>query len=387
MARLNNYWFEFAGVSSVTNGLKLLELPKRPRPALRVSDDNPILGRDGAFWQSEDAYEDFELTLRGEVTPTPNLVDIHAVQMYSSEVCGASWAANDSEGITVTSVTSAAWQNVTYELVSLLPFDLAGKNLIVRCGGFIATGTGAGGIIAIWAQSPSNPAWHQTIYETYGVVDGATATIPYGLPNDAILVMRLFVSRGDPAEVGATVKYTNISIEVSDPLPMLNKKIDIISAWLTGQGMLRFSDAPTRAYKARAIKSYDYERTSGCLTRHVFEVTFSCHPCQYVYPIPSGEITNGATILNPGTRYAAPIITIVGSGDITLTIGEQTLVITGLASQITLDMENRVAYNGSTNLGYSVSGDRIILIQPGNNVVSWTGSVTSVTITTNWRYL
>jgi len=167
-----------------------------------------------------------------------------------------------------------------------------------------------------------------------------------------------------------------------------------ISAWLTGRGWLRFSDAPTRAYKARALAAYPYAHIGGCETRQTIEVTFTCHPCAYVYPIPSVALTNGRIITNPGTRYAEPVITIVGSGDITLAIGTQTLVITGLTGgSITLDMEARVAFRELTdgskvNLCPLVSGDWPLLIQPGSNAVSWTGAVSALTLdAANWRYV
>lgn len=235
MARANNFWFEFGGVSSVTNGLKLLALPNRPKPELRAGDPVIIPGRDGALWKTENSYNEFDLIVRAELLST-------------------------------------------------------------------------------------------------------------------------------------AVKST-------------------INAWLNGRGVLRFSDATTRAYKARVLKQFDYEQKDGSTARKVIEITFRCQPCEYVYPIPQLTLANLTPITNPGTRYAEPVITIVGSGDIMLTIGTRTLTITGLASQITLDMEARVAYNGSTNLGSIVSGDWPLIVDPGVNAVLISGTVTSVTMVTNWRYI
>jgi hypothetical protein len=46
--------------------------------------------------------------------------------------------------------------------------------------------------------------------------------------------------------------------------------------------------------------------------------------------VESYALTAHNSVFNPGTADAAPVITVVGSGDITLTIGAKTVTITGL---------------------------------------------------------
>jgi len=161
-----------------------------------------------------------------------------------------------------------------------------------------------------------------------------------------------------------------------------------IMKWLSGAGMLRFSDEPTRAYRARVTKEFSRSNKLARFTAQEFIVPFDCHPCRYHYPISTVTLTSGVNVTNPGTHHAEPIIALEGSGDIELTIGEQTLTITGLESKITLDMEARVAFNPDDpdeNLCPLVSGDWPILIQPGVNAVSWTGTLTSASMAANWR--
>lgn len=237
MARANNHWFEFGGVSSVTNKLKLLELPDRPRAMLRAGDGTPVLGRDGLLWRTEDAYEEFEISLRCEM------------------------------------------------------------------------------------------------------LSGASA--------------------------------------------------EAISAWLTGRGALRFSDDPNRAYKARALAAMPRPYAGGSSARRFVEPVFSVAPCAFAYPIPTLALANGTPIINPGTRYAMPKITITGSGDATLTIGGKTINITGISTSIVLDVEAGVVYNGETGLSETakVSGDWPLTIPTGSNAVSWTGGITAVSCVANWRCL
>ena len=64
----------------------------------------------------------------------------------------------------------------------------------------------------------------------------------------------------------------------------------------------------------------------------------------------------GGLITNPGTA-AVPTITVVGSGDIDLTIGARTIHITGLASSITIDCDTGQSANGTTDLTSTVTFD------------------------------
>jgi phage-related protein len=96
---------------------------------------------------------------------------------------------------------------------------------------------------------------------------------------------------------------------------------------------------------------------------------------------------SGGQIVNSGTADATPIITVVGSGDIDLTIGERSIHIEDLASQITIDTDSGIALDGSGNeLTNMVTFDTDRwTIPPGTSAITWTGTVTSVTISRPWR--
>ena len=57
-----------------------------------------------------------------------------------------------------------------------------------------------------------------------------------------------------------------------------------------------------------------------------------------------------------------------------------------ISGSITLDSQLQEAYSEVTSLNGQISGDFPIL-RPGNNAVSWSGSVTKVEINPNWRCL
>jgi phage-related protein len=65
------------------------------------------------------------------------------------------------------------------------------------------------------------------------------------------------------------------------------------------------------------------------------------------------------------------------------------LTVSGLASQVTYDTETGFALDGSGNdLTPTVSlSEWPLALLPGTQTVSWTGTVTSVTITRPWRYI
>ncbi|MDO4549558.1 MAG: phage tail protein, partial [Clostridia bacterium] len=66
--------------------------------------------------------------------------------------------------------------------------------------------------------------------------------------------------------------------------------------------------------------------------------------------------------------------------------GDRTLTIEGLSGSITIDSSRKLAYNGTTSLSHLVQGDWPTLSVDGT-AISWTGSVSRVTITPNWRWL
>ncbi len=84
--------------------------------------------------------------------------------------------------------------------------------------------------------------------------------------------------------------------------------------------------------------------------------------------------------------YSEPVITVYGTGDITLMVGTIIVELEGISGSITLDSELQEAYSGTTGMNSAMSGEFPIL-KPGMNAISWTGNVTKVEVKPNWRYL
>ena len=166
-------------------------------------------------------------------------------------------------------------------------------------------------------------------------------------------------------------------------------KLDQISAWLRGRGALVLGNMPDRYYDARCVNQIELAKVLRGRQHRTFTAVFRCKPFRYVYPAPATitKTVSGQIITNPGTTDAEPYIVVTGSGDVTLTIGEKTVQIAALTSEITIDVAAGLAYNDAINLTGSLTGDWPMTIPPGNSAVSWTGAVTKVEITPGWRYI
>ena len=77
---------------------------------------------------------------------------------------------------------------------------------------------------------------------------------------------------------------------------------------------------------------------------------------------------------------------LTGAGDITLMVGTTIVELTDVSQSIVINSTLKEAYKGNTLMNDHMSGDFPVL-KPGLNAISWTGTVTQVTVKPNWRYL
>lgn len=168
-------------------------------------------------------------------------------------------------------------------------------------------------------------------------------------------------------------------------------KMTAVAAWLTGSGELVFSDEPNLAYDASIEKEYSRASISARMTGQRFTVTWVCHPFRRILSEAAPIVLTAAdTINNPGTVYSLPKITVVGSGDFSLSINLQTMYMTGVSGGLVLDSElvDALDLDESITVNDNVYGE-FFRMQPGPNLVSWIledgASVESVTIEPRWR--
>lgn len=173
--------------------------------------------------------------------------------------------------------------------------------------------------------------------------------------------------------------------------------IDDISIWLAKNGKLIFGDEPNRVYHARVTAEYVRNNLYGIMRGQEFTVAFDCEPFRYNANALDDaiEVTAEMRIVNPGTIASAPLLKVIGYGDGTLMIGQNTLIFSDLSASapVYVDCEAKVAYTGT-----GATDDPMLLatqhvtgewmrIEPGENFVNFTESIASVTIFPRWRWL
>lgn len=182
-----------------------------------------------------------------------------------------------------------------------------------------------------------------------------------------------------------------LSVECSflgDPV----SKISAIKDWLlnAGEADLTFSHIPGRKYLAQVVNSIDFEIVLK-VTSH-FVILFNCRPFQYATDNTPIVVTDGSgyVLSNPGTVKSLPIIKINGSGSGGLTVNGQSVSFSDIDESVILNSELRETYlDTGTELiskNSTKTGDYPVLL-PGDNTISFSGGITSLEITPNWRWL
>lgn len=170
---------------------------------------------------------------------------------------------------------------------------------------------------------------------------------------------------------------------------IVDNEADVRAAekWLRGDGYITFSGQPTLKQKARVINAVNFEKHSRNTAWWEGQVQFYCQPLKEPVTAAAIEVTSsGTTVNNPGDVESRPKITITGSGDITVRIGERALVLTGVESGWVIDSDTEWVLDNGAPLPGVYTGE-FPRFAPGDNAVQFTGSVTKLTIDGRWRYL
>ncbi|WP_163195589.1 distal tail protein Dit [Clostridium thermarum] len=184
--------------------------------------------------------------------------------------------------------------------------------------------------------------------------------------------------------------YEDITITVECTVKGNNilEQLDNIKAWLfsAGESDLIFSFQDDKKYKAQVVNAIDFKQVFKYTS--IFPIIFNCRPFKYAVQNNIFTITqSGTSIINPGTLKSEPIISVYGSGKISLKVNETTVDLNDITGKIILDSVIQDAYNDAgDNLNSKVNGD-FITLKTGSNKFDWTGSVSKIEIVPNWRWL
>lgn len=158
-----------------------------------------------------------------------------------------------------------------------------------------------------------------------------------------------------------------------------------IAEWLlSAKGYQRLEDTyyPDQFRLATCISAIDYTVTA--LAREgTAKIEFSCQPQRF---LKSGEevttLTSSGTITNPTSFTAKPLIRIYGKG--TLRVGSTTVTVNTSTNYVDIDCDRMQCYEGSINRNNNVTVDTFPTLEPGENTITISGSITQVDITPRW---
>lgn len=161
---------------------------------------------------------------------------------------------------------------------------------------------------------------------------------------------------------------------------------DTAIKWLSGSGELVLEQAPDRYFKARVSNLISVSQFIAN-EAYKFPLYFKCEPFGYLF---SGNnklnVTQPQSVVNAGTVHSLPIITVYGSGNITLTVNKQVVKLTSVDGSLTMDSELQECVKGLEDYGEKMEGDYIVL-EEGANAISFTGNVSKIEIIPRWRCL
>ena len=171
--------------------------------------------------------------------------------------------------------------------------------------------------------------------------------------------------------------------------------IDDIIDFFNSEGKVVFSNEPEKYYKYAIYNQIDLERLirfkKAKIVFHVQPFKFSDTEAEKTFTFAAGA-SKTLEIRNNGNIYSRPTITITGSGNINLNFnGAQILALSLLTNQtIVIDAAamNATSEDGETLLNRRVTGDYDkIILKSGSNTISFTGSVSKISIDNYSRWI
>ena len=141
-------------------------------------------------------------------------------------------------------------------------------------------------------------------------------------------------------------------------------------------GSIFYADYADSSFKQNGIHAWS------------LEIKLKMHPFRYQKNNTEIVLTSNGTVTNPGTVYSEPVITVEGNGDVTLTIGKQTMQLK-LDTKATIDCRHKRqnVYDKNGNLKNTLrTRGGFFEIPTGISGVVLSGNITKVRIQGNWRY-
>lgn len=165
--------------------------------------------------------------------------------------------------------------------------------------------------------------------------------------------------------------------------------LDLVLAWLGGDGHVIFGDEPDYRRDCVIEDEIVVIREYPGTRYRSFTVKFTCQPYKtLVTPAAAIDLTEGGTLVNPGTLPSLPRITVEGDGEIFVYMGSYRFSLNLDHETVHIDCDTRTAtsLSGLQNKLDLMSGD-FPRIMPGNTSVAVSAGIDSMTVLPRWRWL
>ncbi|GFZ30726.1 hypothetical protein CSC2_12520 [Clostridium zeae] len=169
------------------------------------------------------------------------------------------------------------------------------------------------------------------------------------------------------------------------------RNLDRIIEWFNyiEDNNLIFSFDEERIYKVKKVNCSD-NITQQLDLYGDFEAKFICEPFKYQVNEDFITLTNNSTIYNVGNVYSEPYYKVYGTGNLTLTINDNTIFLNNINGYIELDVLKGLAYKDIYNYNYmdSTNGEfKDLQLQRGKNTINLSSNVTKIEVKPRWRFL
>ena len=163
--------------------------------------------------------------------------------------------------------------------------------------------------------------------------------------------------------------------------------LNSIFAWLKGCGKLTLATRPGGFYEACIVNQISLEQILRGNPHRRFVLNFRCQPFFYLSEVPDVAVSASGTYLtNPGSVFSEPVVKVTLTSDAQITMGGSYFELAGITGTVTVDTPLKETYKSYSSFNNKMSGDYPTLL-PGENIITWSGGVTGIIITPNWRTL
>lgn len=169
-----------------------------------------------------------------------------------------------------------------------------------------------------------------------------------------------------------------------------NYDINQVIKYFTGAGELTISDEPDKYYISQIYEKIDYEK----LIRFK-KATVKFYTQPFKYKKNESKVTLNITtqtttkVTNAGLEISKPIITLEGTGTVEISLnGSNIFKYTFPAgeSKVVIDSLQEEAYLDGVYKNRNMLGE-FIKLEPGQNTIGWSGSLTKINIDPKSRWL